>query len=129
MIETKGAIMLTSFSEKMFKRKENDTLDDYIFKVLQFIGIPACVNTLTVVTGIPTHRLCKILNRLEMHKKIRKITNVYHAYWQPVWRISDETEGKVCYQYGKDSSMQERMDYLEFIARETSHDLVVSHVI
>ena len=33
----------------------------------------------------------------------------------------DETEGKVSYQYGKDSSELERMDYVEFIARVTSH--------
>ena len=33
----------------------------------------------------------------------------------------DKAEGKVCYQYGKDSSELERMDYLEFIARVTSH--------
>ncbi len=33
----------------------------------------------------------------------------------------DKVEGKVCYQYGKDSSELERMDYLEFIARVTSH--------
>jgi len=33
----------------------------------------------------------------------------------------DETEGKVCYQYGKDSSELERMDYVEFIGRVTSH--------
>jgi hypothetical protein len=28
----------------------------------------------------------------------------------------DKTKGKVCYQYGKDSSELEQMDYLEFIA-------------
>ncbi|MFQ6109960.1 MAG: transposase [Candidatus Aminicenantales bacterium] len=33
----------------------------------------------------------------------------------------DKTEGKVCYQYGKDSSELDRMDYVEFIARVTSH--------
>jgi hypothetical protein len=33
----------------------------------------------------------------------------------------DKAEGKVCYQYGKDSSELERMDYLEFIARVSSH--------
>jgi len=33
----------------------------------------------------------------------------------------DEAEDKVCYQYGKDSLELERMDYLEFIARVTSH--------
>ncbi len=33
----------------------------------------------------------------------------------------DKTKGKVCYQYGKDSSELEQMDYLEFIARVTSH--------
>jgi len=33
----------------------------------------------------------------------------------------DEREGKVCYQYGKDAEELERMEYLEFIARVTSH--------
>ena len=33
----------------------------------------------------------------------------------------DETEGKVSYQYGKLRGEEERMDYLEFIARATSH--------
>jgi hypothetical protein len=33
----------------------------------------------------------------------------------------DEREGKVCYRYGKEAREMERMDYLEFIARVTSH--------
>jgi len=33
----------------------------------------------------------------------------------------DKAEGKVCYQYDKDSSELERMNYLEFIARVSSH--------
>jgi len=33
----------------------------------------------------------------------------------------DEKEGRVCYQYGKKAKEVERMDYLEFIARVTSH--------
>ena len=33
----------------------------------------------------------------------------------------DEKEGKVCYRYGKEAGEMERMDYLEFIARVTSH--------
>jgi len=33
----------------------------------------------------------------------------------------DEREGKVCYRYGKDREEVEQMDYLEFIARVTSH--------
>jgi len=33
----------------------------------------------------------------------------------------DEQEGKVCYRYGKEAAEVERMDYLEFIARVTSH--------
>ena len=33
----------------------------------------------------------------------------------------DETEGKVCQQYNKGQRKEERMDYLEFIARMTSH--------
>jgi len=32
-----------------------------------------------------------------------------------------EPAGKVCYRYGKDAEELERMDYLEFIARVTSH--------
>ena len=32
-----------------------------------------------------------------------------------------EKEGQVCYRYGKDAQEMERMDYLEFIARVTSH--------
>jgi hypothetical protein len=32
-----------------------------------------------------------------------------------------ERTGQVCYQYGKDAKEVERMDYLEFIARVTSH--------
>jgi len=33
----------------------------------------------------------------------------------------DEKEGQVCYRYGKEAKEVERMDYLEFIARITSH--------
>jgi len=33
----------------------------------------------------------------------------------------DELEGKVCYRYGEKPEEVERMDYLEFIARVTSH--------
>ncbi|MGB7296152.1 MAG: transposase [Candidatus Aminicenantales bacterium] len=33
----------------------------------------------------------------------------------------DEREGKVCYKYGEGAEEVERMDYLEFIARVTSH--------
>jgi hypothetical protein len=33
----------------------------------------------------------------------------------------DEAQGQVIYQYGKQSTDSEHMDYLEFIARVTSH--------
>jgi len=33
----------------------------------------------------------------------------------------DEQEGKVCYRYGEGAEELERMDYLDFIARVTSH--------
>jgi hypothetical protein len=33
----------------------------------------------------------------------------------------DEKEGKVCYRYGEGAEEVEKMDYLEFIARVTSH--------
>jgi len=51
----------------------------------------------------------------------------YEKYDDPkrLARLSIEktfmTEGKVSYQHEKNSSKQERMDYLEFIARVTSH--------
>jgi hypothetical protein len=39
-----------------------------------------------------------------------------------VERLSlDEKEGRVCYRYGKEAEDVERMDYLEFVARVTSH--------
>jgi hypothetical protein len=38
----------------------------------------------------------------------------------------DEKEGTVCYRYGKDAQETERMDYLEFIARWTSH--IIDHL-
>jgi len=37
------------------------------------------------------------------------------------WLSIEEAESRVCYQYDKESSELERMDYLEFIARVTSH--------
>jgi len=36
-------------------------------------------------------------------------------------RLSFEKEGQVSYRYGKDPQEVERLDYLEFIARVTSH--------
>ena len=76
--------MLANFPVETLKRKGNETLDDYVLKVLKSLDVPLCVNTLAVLTGLAPHRLCKILNRLEMDKRIRKTTNVYHAYWQPL---------------------------------------------
>ncbi len=35
--------------------------------------------------------------------------------------LFDETAGKVTYEYGKDQAHKEKMNYLEFIARVTSH--------
>jgi hypothetical protein len=37
-----------------------------------------------------------------------------------------EREGRVAYRYGKDAQETERMDYLEFIARRTSH--IIDHL-
>jgi hypothetical protein len=42
--------------------------------------------------------------------------------FRPTERLSlDKEEGKVYCRYGKGAKEQERMDYLEFIARVTSH--------
>jgi hypothetical protein len=74
--------MITDFSLTTIKRGDHEMLDDYVAKVLRSVDVPVCINTVAVLTGLAPHRVCKILNRLERDKRIRKITNVYHAYWQ-----------------------------------------------
>ncbi len=48
-------------------------------------------------------------------KKFKTEKNYY------IYDVNTNNEDKVCYQYCKDSSELERMDYMEFIARVTSH--------
>ena len=65
-----------------------------------------------------------------MHSKVRPTSKeeaekVGKYMIRPILSLNrlsvDETEGKVCYQYDKSQPKEERMDYLEFIARVTSH--------
>lgn len=74
--------MPTDFSGFTVKRSKDENLDDFVARVLRSIEVPACINTIAILTGLAPHRVCKILNRLERNKRIKKTTNIYHAYWQ-----------------------------------------------
>jgi len=69
-------------SKALIERKEGERLCDYVERVLRFVRAPACLNTLSILTGIAPHRLSKIMNRLELQRRAVKVTNVYHSYWQ-----------------------------------------------
>jgi Putative transposase len=69
-------------------------------------------------TGFNVHSLVRAKTKIEAERvgkyMIRPLLSLE--------RLSlDEKQGKVCYRYGKDAKETERMDYLEFIARVTSH--------
>jgi hypothetical protein len=69
-------------------------------------------------TGFSVHSLVRAKNKEEAERvgkyMIRPLLSLE--------RLSlDDKQGKVCYRYGKDAEEVERMDYLEFIARVTSH--------
>jgi hypothetical protein len=69
-------------------------------------------------TGFSVHSLVRAKTRKEAERvgkyMIRPLLSLE--------RLSlDEKEGQVCYRYGKEAREVERMDYLEFIARVTSH--------
>jgi len=60
--------------------------------------------------------------RGETKKQVERIGKYMIRPLLSLERLSlDEKEGQVIYQYGKGSLQEERMDYLEFIARVTSH--------
>ena len=70
------------------------------------------------------------LSGFSVHSKVRAVTKaeaerVGKYIIRPVLSLEclsfDESEGKVRYQYDKHDSEEELMDYLEFIARVTSH--------
>jgi hypothetical protein len=69
-------------------------------------------------TGFSLHSLVRATTKVEAERvgkyMIRPLLSLE--------RLSlDEREGKVGYRHGEDGAKQERMDYLEFIARVTSH--------
>jgi hypothetical protein len=64
-------------------------------------------------TGFSVHSLVRAKTKLEAER-------VGKYMRRPLLSL-DEREGKVCYRYGKKGGEVERMDYLEFIARTTSH--------
>jgi len=69
-------------------------------------------------TDFHVHSKVRATNKQEAERvgkyMIRPILSLKRLYF-------DEAQGQVIYQYGKHSSKLERMDYLEFIARVTSH--------
>ncbi|MFH1934315.1 MAG: hypothetical protein ABIN18_22425 [Pseudomonadota bacterium] len=75
--------MQIEVSGKAIKRKGDETLDDFILRVLRMIDSPVCMNTLSVFTGLPPSRVCKILSRLEDVRRVKRVTNVFHSYWKP----------------------------------------------
>jgi len=92
------------------------------------------LSMIKIKEGRAKHLVEKILSwhhtGFNVHSKVRATTKreaerVGKYMIRPLLSLKqlsiDETEGKVCYQYDKDSSELERMDYVEFIARVTSH--------
>jgi hypothetical protein len=69
-------------------------------------------------TGFHVHSQVRAANKQETERigkyMIRPILSLKRLSF-------DEAQGQVVYQYGKHSTESERMDYLEFIARVTSH--------
>jgi hypothetical protein len=83
-----------------------------------------------VGSGSRTERKIDCVCTEKIHSKVRAQTKreaerVGRYMIRPVLSLKrlffDETEGKVRYQYSRDGSREESMDYLEFIARVTSH--------
>lgn len=74
--------MIADHSRTIIKMRDAEILDDYVVRVLRSVNVPVCINTIAVLTGLAPHRVCKVLNRLEQDKRIRKTTNIRHAYWQ-----------------------------------------------
>jgi hypothetical protein len=69
-------------------------------------------------TGFNTH--CKV--RATSKEEAERVGKYMIRPILSLKRLSfDETEGKVSYQYGKGRAEEEQTDYLEFIARVTSH--------
>jgi len=69
-------------------------------------------------TGFNVHSLVRAKTKIEAERvgkyMIRPLLSLERLSF-------DERTGEVCYRYGKDAKEVERMDYLEFIARVTSH--------
>jgi hypothetical protein len=69
-----------------------------------------------LITGkAPSVRGARVQNKIIIHKyMIRPLLSLERLSF-------DKKEGKICYRYGKEAEEVERMDYLELIARVTSH--------
>ena len=69
-------------------------------------------------TGFHVHSQVRALNKPEAERvgkyAIRPVLSLKRLSF-------DEAQGQVIYQYGKRSTETEQMDYLEFVARVTSH--------
>jgi len=85
----------------------------------KLIGLPLVEKILTWRhTGFNVHSQVRAQTKREAERvgkyMIRPLLSLKRLFF-------DETEGKVRYQYSRQGSQEERMDYLEFIARVTSH--------
>jgi len=85
----------------------------------KLIGIPLVEKILCWRhTGFNVHSKVRAQTRREAERvgkyMIRPLLSLKRLFF-------DETAGKVCYQYSRHGSQEESMDYLEFIARVTSH--------
>jgi hypothetical protein len=69
-------------------------------------------------SGCSVHSLVRAKTRVEAERVGKYMIRPFLS----LERLSlDEKEGQVCYRYGKGAGELETMDYLEFIARTTSH--------
>ncbi len=85
----------------------------------KLIGLPLVQKILTWHhTGFNVHSQVRAQTKREVERvgkyMIRPLLSLKRLFF-------DETGGKICYQHGKGIAEEERMDYLDFIARVTSH--------
>jgi len=107
------AVVISSFIAQMFSRE--------VFALLlrKAMISHALVEKITGWrhSGISAHSKVKAETKAEAERAgqymIRPVLSLE--------RLSFEEESKVSYWYGKEGEAKERMDYLEFIARVTSH--------
>jgi len=109
-------LFLTSIGGRPYGRFTMDGLDSELSG--REDGAPKKTKLLSLHTGFNVHSLVRAKTRVEAEPvgkyMIRPLLSLE--------RLSlDEKQGLVCYRYGKGAGELETMDYLELIARVTSH--------